>query len=178
MKIQIIRCLLAVALAAIPGALQAQPDAHYVPGIEGIECATLPPPGFYFRDYNVFYLGEQLNNAAGHNSPRPVSRRWCTPPCRARSISATLKSSAAISAGTSFFRSFTAATGTPKPGRSGQRQHVWGRRLLRREHPFVASETIRHRVRGRLLGAYRQFLPVRPRHSPDQAFGRRNSRWE
>jgi len=67
MKIHIIPCLLTVALAAIPGALQAQPDAHYVPGIEGIECATLPPPGFYFRDYNVFYLGEELNNATGHN---------------------------------------------------------------------------------------------------------------
>jgi len=67
MKKQIVRCLLAAALAAVPGALQAQPDAHYVPGIEGIECATLPPPGWYFRDYNVFYLGELLDNGAGHN---------------------------------------------------------------------------------------------------------------
>ncbi len=67
MKIQIIPCLLTAALAAMPGALQAQPDAHYVPGIEGIECATLPPPGWYFRDYNVFYLGERLNNGDGHN---------------------------------------------------------------------------------------------------------------
>ncbi len=67
MKTQIIRCLLTAALAAVPGVIQAQPDAHYVPGIEGIECATLPPPGFYFRDYNVFYLGEVLDNGAGHN---------------------------------------------------------------------------------------------------------------
>ena len=67
MKTQIIPCLLTAALAAIPGALQAQPDAHYVPGIEGIECATLPPPGWYFRDYNVFYFGEELNNGGGHN---------------------------------------------------------------------------------------------------------------
>jgi len=66
MKNQIVP-LLAAALAALPGAVQAQPDAHYVPGIEGIKCATLPPPGFYFRDYNVFYLGEVLNNGAGHN---------------------------------------------------------------------------------------------------------------
>ena len=71
MKTLNVRCLLAVALAAIPGELQAQPDAHYVPGIEGIECATLPPPGFYFRDYNVFYLGEQLNNSGGHNYAPP-----------------------------------------------------------------------------------------------------------
>jgi hypothetical protein len=67
MKKQIIRCLLTVTLAAVPGVIQAQPDAHYVPGIEGIECATLPPPGFYFRDYNVFYLAEVLDNPTGHN---------------------------------------------------------------------------------------------------------------
>jgi hypothetical protein len=67
MKIQIIPCLLTAALTAIPGAIQAQPDAHYVPGIEGIDCATLPPPGWYFRDYNVFYLGEKYDNATGHN---------------------------------------------------------------------------------------------------------------
>jgi hypothetical protein len=66
MKNQIVP-LLAAALAAFPGALQAQSEAHYVPGIEGIKCATLPPPGFYFRDYNVLYLGETLNNGAGHN---------------------------------------------------------------------------------------------------------------
>lgn len=65
MKNQFIRSLIAVALAAVPGALQAQPDAHYPPGIEGILCATLPPPGFYFRDYNIFYTADQLNNGAG-----------------------------------------------------------------------------------------------------------------
>ncbi|MGP8198405.1 MAG: transporter [Limisphaerales bacterium] len=67
MKKQIVRCLLTIALAALPGVVQAQPDAHYVPGIEGIDCATLPPPGWYFRDYNVFYLGELYDNATGHN---------------------------------------------------------------------------------------------------------------
>ena len=59
MKIQTVHCLLAVALAALPGAIQAQPDAHYVPGIEGIKGASLPPPGFYFRDYNVFYVADR-----------------------------------------------------------------------------------------------------------------------
>jgi len=71
MKIHNIRCLLTVALAAVPGVIQAQPDAHYVPGIEGIECATLPPPGWYFRDYNVFYVAQRLNNGAGHNVASP-----------------------------------------------------------------------------------------------------------
>ncbi len=67
MKTPKIRCLFALALAAIPGAMQAQPDAHYVPGIEGIGCATLPPPGWYFRDYNVFYFANQENGWTGHN---------------------------------------------------------------------------------------------------------------
>jgi hypothetical protein len=69
MKNPIIRSILVVALAAVPGAIQAQPDAHYVPGIEGIKCATLPPPGFYLRDYNVFYQAGQINNGAGDALP-------------------------------------------------------------------------------------------------------------
>ena len=68
MKPQTVRCLIAVALAALPSALQAQADAHYVPGVEGIKCATLPPPGFYFRDYNVFYYADQINNGAGKST--------------------------------------------------------------------------------------------------------------
>jgi hypothetical protein len=67
MKTHIIRCLFALALAAAPGVIQAQPDAQYVPGIEGIKAATLPPPGFYFRDYNVFYVADQLNDSGGRN---------------------------------------------------------------------------------------------------------------
>ncbi len=68
MKTRNIRCLIAVTLAAIPGALQAQNDAHYPVGIEGIKGSTLPPPGFYFRDYNMFYVADDLNNGAGRNA--------------------------------------------------------------------------------------------------------------
>jgi hypothetical protein len=67
MKNQLIRSLLVVALAAVPGAIQAQNDAHYPAGIEGIKAATLPPPGFYLRDYNMFYIADDLNNASGQN---------------------------------------------------------------------------------------------------------------
>jgi len=67
MKKQIVSSLLAVALAAVPGAIQAQNDAHYPVGIEGIKGSTLPPPGFYFRDYNMFYFANDLNDATGHN---------------------------------------------------------------------------------------------------------------
>jgi len=71
MKPPIIRCLLAATLAAMTGAIQAQPTAHYVPGIEGIKGASLPPPGWYLRDYNVFYVADQLNNATGHSAGPP-----------------------------------------------------------------------------------------------------------
>jgi hypothetical protein len=65
MKNRLAYCVLAVALAVLPGLLQAQPSAHYVPGVEGIKGASLPPPGIYFRDYNYFYTADQLNNASG-----------------------------------------------------------------------------------------------------------------
>lgn len=66
MKIRIQFLVLAVSLASLPGILQAQPSAHYVPGAEGIKGASLPPPGFYIRDYNYFYWADQLNNSSGN----------------------------------------------------------------------------------------------------------------
>jgi len=63
--------LTAMALSTI--SLQAQPTAHYVPGIEGIKGATLPPPGVYIRDYNVFYWANRLNDDQGNkvNGAKP-----------------------------------------------------------------------------------------------------------
>ena len=60
--------LLIALLAAAPNRLQAQPSAHYCPGVEGIQAASLPPPGFYVRDYNVFYTADRLNNASGQSA--------------------------------------------------------------------------------------------------------------
>jgi hypothetical protein len=60
--------LTALALASFitfTGQLQAQPSAHYFPGVEGIKGASLPPPGVYLRDYNVAYFGTQLNDKNG-----------------------------------------------------------------------------------------------------------------
>ncbi len=34
---------------------QLQAQAHYPAGVEGIKAATLPPPGWYLRDYNYLY---------------------------------------------------------------------------------------------------------------------------
>jgi hypothetical protein len=68
MKTRIQFLLLAVSMAALPGLLQAQPSAHYVPGSEGIKGASLPPPGVYARDYNYFYWADQLNDASGNKN--------------------------------------------------------------------------------------------------------------
>jgi hypothetical protein len=66
MKIRIQLLVLAVSLASLPDILQAQPSAHYAPGVEGIKGASLPPPGVYFRDYNYFYWADQLNDSSGN----------------------------------------------------------------------------------------------------------------
>ena len=65
MKRIIAVCLLAAAFAAFPVLVSAQPSAHYVPGVEGIKGSSLPPPGVYFRDYNVFYFADRLNDPSG-----------------------------------------------------------------------------------------------------------------
>ena len=66
MKIRSIRFVIAAALAALPGLLLAQSSAHYTPGIEGIKGASLPPPGFYAKDYNVAYYATRVNDASGN----------------------------------------------------------------------------------------------------------------
>ena len=71
MKTQVIRLLVAASLVALPGLLQAQPSAHYVPGVEGIKAASLPPPGIYLRDYNVGYYSSRANDAGGRSAGPP-----------------------------------------------------------------------------------------------------------
>jgi len=62
--------LLAVSLSTAATAL-AQPSlqGHYIPGVEGIKAATLPPPGVYLRDYNYVYWADRLNGAGGIQVP-------------------------------------------------------------------------------------------------------------
>ena len=59
--------ILGAALLAMPQLLQAQPTAHYVPGVEGVKAASLPPPGIYLRDYNVVYASKTLADSQGHS---------------------------------------------------------------------------------------------------------------
>lgn len=53
-------------LASLPEITNAQPSAHYPVGIEGIKGATLPPPGVYLRDYNLFYYANRVNDSQGN----------------------------------------------------------------------------------------------------------------
>lgn len=52
--------------------------SHYPAGAEGIRGASLPPPGFYFRDYNFFYTADKndgysdFNVFAYANAPRLI----------------------------------------------------------------------------------------------------------
>jgi hypothetical protein len=71
MKTRSIRFIIAAVLAAVPSLLLAQPSAHYTPGQEGIKGASLPPPGFYVKDYNVAYYATRLNNASGNDTHTP-----------------------------------------------------------------------------------------------------------
>ncbi|WP_353234612.1 transporter [Diaphorobacter ruginosibacter] len=46
---------LALTLAGILSAGGARADGHYVPGVEGIQAASVPPPGMYYLGYLINY---------------------------------------------------------------------------------------------------------------------------
>jgi len=61
-------CLLQLfgAAAAVAGE-----TGHYVGGTEGIKLATAPPPGFYYKLYNVFYYSDTYRSYRGSRQVRP-----------------------------------------------------------------------------------------------------------
>ena len=59
-------------VALIAGAASAQVQGHYVNGVEGIKCGSLPPPGWYFRSYNLWYHADHLKNNDGHDVSSPT----------------------------------------------------------------------------------------------------------
>lgn len=52
----------------ISGAL-AGPNNHYVNGVEGIKGASVPPPGMYYKMYNVFYTAGETMDQNGNEAP-------------------------------------------------------------------------------------------------------------
>lgn len=76
-------------LLSLGVSLQAQDfKGNYPIGVEGIKAGSIPPPGIYLRDYNLFYASDRLNNRYGDEvpvnfdvfvyaqAPRPI---WITP---------------------------------------------------------------------------------------------------
>lgn len=59
--------LLAVGLAG--QTLAASFQGNYPIGVEGLKGGTLPPPGLYLRDYNLFYYSDTLNDRYGDEVP-------------------------------------------------------------------------------------------------------------
>lgn len=55
----------AVALTALAGA---HAEGHYVPGIEGIQAASVPPPGLYYLGYMANYNAEQFKSPGSSNA--------------------------------------------------------------------------------------------------------------
>ena len=47
------------------GAFAGEAGNHYVNGVEGLKAASLPPPGFYYRMYNVLYTADALTDDNG-----------------------------------------------------------------------------------------------------------------
>lgn len=58
-----------VLLVALSGAPAQSLTGSYVNGVEGIKAATLPPPGIYYRFYNVFYSADTFKAANGTSAP-------------------------------------------------------------------------------------------------------------
>lgn len=71
MKKLLLHLIDCASFVGVVSSLQAQPTAHYVPGVEGIKAASLPPPGWYVRGYNVAYFASTLNNGSGDRTGPP-----------------------------------------------------------------------------------------------------------
>ena len=59
------------ALTALAG-VGASAGGHYVPGVEGIQAASVPPPGMYYLGYLVNYSIDELR-APGSSNTVPLS---------------------------------------------------------------------------------------------------------
>jgi len=62
-------CILGALLSLGGIAPAAAGTSHYVPGVEGIKAATVPPPGLYLRNYFIWYHAGRLNDADGNRVP-------------------------------------------------------------------------------------------------------------
>ncbi|WDP89883.1 MAG: transporter [Desulfobacter sp.] len=56
-----------VFILALPQLLLATGNNHYTNGIEGIKGGSVPPPGVYYKMYNVFYTADSLMDQNGND---------------------------------------------------------------------------------------------------------------
>jgi hypothetical protein len=61
--ISMILCICAAMMVMASSA--AAYTGHYINGVEGIRAATLPPPGYYYRMYTLFYSADALRDGSG-----------------------------------------------------------------------------------------------------------------
>ena len=79
-SVRFVRGAVVACLFTLISLLQAQQfSGHYPAGVEGIKAASLPPPGFYLRDYNFVYFADRNKNGppdfdltAYINAPRAI----------------------------------------------------------------------------------------------------------
>jgi len=61
--------VLAAAVLGLTHSAAATSNEHYPLGAEGIKAATLPPPGFYLRNYAFYYTFNTVRDASGDKLP-------------------------------------------------------------------------------------------------------------
>jgi hypothetical protein len=61
--------LFTAACVLLPSLALAQSDGHYPAGVEGIKAGSIPPPGFYTKDYNYLYWADRVNDGKGDKVP-------------------------------------------------------------------------------------------------------------
>ena len=59
-----------IAAAALAALASAHAEGHYVPGVEGVQVASVPPPGLYYLGYMANYNAEQFK-APGSSTALP-----------------------------------------------------------------------------------------------------------
>ncbi|MDD9304256.1 MAG: transporter [Desulfobacter sp.] len=63
-------CLIVLSILfilAMPQILLAGANTHYTNGIEGIKGGSVPPPGVYYKMYNVMYTADDSKDVNGNN---------------------------------------------------------------------------------------------------------------
>ena len=69
-KTKIVLCASALLTSAILTSTSTMAvNGHYVPGVEGIQGASVPPPGTYYRGYVVHYDIDKLTDNKGNSVP-------------------------------------------------------------------------------------------------------------